>query len=444
VAAPAAVNPPGVVGLAAAELHPSVNDPLLDSMNFLNEVMDRYPDAISFAPGAPDESFFVDIDVAAYLQRFSDYLCDVRGLDQAGIRRALFQYGPSQGLINDLVAEALRRDLQIPAQPQDVVITVGCQEALVLALRVLHRDGDVLAVVSPSYVGVTGAARLLDIPVVAVQDLGAGPDLEVLRSECARVRALGGRVRSLYVAPDFANPSGSRLDLSTRKALLDHAERLDLLVLEDSAYAFTAADDAPLPTLKALDTTSRVVHFGTFAKVAIPGARVGYVVADQWVRDGSGDVRRLAVDLATAKSMVTVNTSPIAQALIGGMLLTHGGSLATLGRAKADRYRENLRLLIAALRRHLGDPADRVDGIGWTEPTGGFFLRMRLPVPADEALLHRCASEFGVLWTPMQAFYIGGGGEREIRLSCSYLKPAQIDEGVRRLALFLADIDARD
>ncbi|WP_413470776.1 hypothetical protein [Streptomyces sp. C8S0] len=34
------------------ELHSSVSEPVLDTMNFLNEVTHRYPDAISFAPGA--------------------------------------------------------------------------------------------------------------------------------------------------------------------------------------------------------------------------------------------------------------------------------------------------------------------------------------------------------------------------------------------------------
>jgi (S)-3,5-dihydroxyphenylglycine transaminase len=60
-----------------------------------------------------------------------------------------------------------------------------------------------------------------------------------------------------------------------------------------------------------------------------------------------------------------------------------------------------------------------------------------VPFSAGEAALSRCAREHGVLWTPMSYFYVDGGGERQIRLSCSYLTPDQIDEGVRRLAAFI-------
>jgi (S)-3,5-dihydroxyphenylglycine transaminase len=34
----------------------------------------------------------------------------------------------------------------------------------------------------------------------------------------------------------------------------------------------------------------------------------------------------------------------------------------------------------------------------------------------------------------MRFFYLGGGGSHAIRLSCSALEPARIEEGVRRFA----------
>jgi (S)-3,5-dihydroxyphenylglycine transaminase len=64
---------------------------------------------------------------------------------------------------------------------------------------------------------------------------------------------------------------------------------------------------------------------------------------------------------------------------------------------------------------------------------------MRLPVPVDLTALERCATTFGVLWTPMAPFHLDGRGRNEIRLSCSYLDPPRIDEGVRRLTEFLSD-----
>jgi (S)-3,5-dihydroxyphenylglycine transaminase len=222
------------------------------------------------------------------------------------------------------------------------------------------------------------------------------------------------------------------MSLECRRQLLKTAEREDLLVLEDNTYGFTAEQGRELPSLKALDTGRRVIHIGTFAKVCFPGARVGYVVADQPL---AGQDRLLADELAALKTAVTVNTSPLSQAVIGGMLLEHGGSLAKLSRGKAELYRRNLAQLVNTLDRTL---TGRVPpGVGWSRPSGGFFVRMHLPVPADVELLEISAAEYGVLWTPMAQFYLDGRGDSQLRLSCSYLDPDQIETGVQRLATFL-------
>jgi (S)-3,5-dihydroxyphenylglycine transaminase len=175
-----------------------------------------------------------------------------------------------------------------------------------------------------------------------------------------------------------------------------------------------------------------VIYLGTFSKVCLPGTRVGFVVADQPVV-GAANGRLLADDLAALKTMVTVNTSPICQAIIGGILLDHGGSLKDVAAAKASVYQQNLQCLLTALGHHI----ECRDGVSWNVPLGGFFVRMRLPVIVDDALVEISAREFGVLWMPMVHFYLGGVSSNELRLSCSYLTPSQIDEGAGRLGAFV-------
>ncbi|RLK09656.1 (S)-3,5-dihydroxyphenylglycine transaminase [Micromonospora sp. M71_S20] len=422
--------------LHADDLHRSVSSRQIAAMTFLNEIVAEFPDAISFAPGAPYEPFFADVAVGPVLDTFVEAR-RAAGLSEEAVRRQLFQYGPSRGIINDLVAAALRADEGIDVPPEAIVMTVGCQEALFLTLRVLHPPGASLAVTDPSYVGVVAAADSLDITVHPVPDDGTGPDLAVLRTTAERERAAGRRLRALYVSPDFANPSGNRLSLAARQRLLATASALDLMLIEDNPYAFTAASDDRLPSLKALDREGRVVHTGTFAKVAVPGARVGYVVADQWVTSRSGPPVRLAALVAAAKNAVTLNTSPLAQALIGGLLIRHGGSIAALGRRKAAHLRGNRAVLVERLAQHFGDPGRPGPGFRWWAPEGGYFVQCELPVEADDALLRYSAETFGVLWTPMRGFHLRGGGERRIRLSCSSLEPEEIVEGTARLADFV-------
>ncbi|MDX3228666.1 PLP-dependent aminotransferase family protein [Streptomyces sp. ME19-01-6] len=426
--------------LNRSSLHGSVGEPSLEAVRFLNEVMSRHPEAISFAPGAPHPKAVGDIDTERYVRGYLEHIAggDRPALERA--RRSLYEYGPSIGLINDLIADALRRDCGIDVPGTALVVTVGAQEGMLLALRVLFRSPggparDLLAVPNPSYVGITGAARLLDIDMVPIPEADGGIDVDLLAAACAEARRAGRRIRACYVAPDFSNPGGTRMTPAARHRLLDLAERADLLLLEDSAYGFTAGPDDGLPTLKSLDRTGRVVHIGTFAKICFPGARVGYLVADQPVRAQDGTVRPLADEIAVVKGMVTVNTSPLCQAVIGGMLLAHGGSLAELSRRGAQTYRRNLAHLVGALDRHL--PPGAVPGVHWNRPDGGFFVTMTLPVPADAALLEVSASAYGVLWTPMAPFYLDSTGDRMLRLSCSYLDPDRIDTGVARLADFL-------
>ncbi len=426
------------------DLHPSLSDPVLSSVGFLNEVMAQYPEAISFAPGAPYLRHLDTIELDAYVRRGADYLGRERGLDVAGTRRLMMEYGPSRGLINGLIAKGLASDFDVQVDARAVVVTVGAQEALLLALRALTGpDRDVLGVVTPTFPGILGAARLLDVDVHCLRDRGdillhdgagalAGPDIDEARAACAA----RPRMRTLYVAPDYANPSGGRMSLDARHALLELADAEDLVLIEDNAYGFTAGDGDELPPLWAL-RPDRVVLVGTFSKICLPGARVGFAVAQQPLHDHVDPNAVLADALAAAKTMVTVNTAPLCQALVAGLLLEAGGSLRAVGVMHAEHYRANLARLVEELDTQLAPRLPAGAGVTWNRPAGGFFVLMELPVLVDLPQLDRCAREHGVIWTPMAEFYPGGGGERRLRLSCSYLTPEQLTEGVRRLTDFV-------
>ncbi|MFK4547027.1 (S)-3,5-dihydroxyphenylglycine transaminase [Streptomyces tendae] len=433
---------PAVARLALADLHASLGSPVSESMNFLNEIAHRFPDAISLAAGRPYEGFF-DVDaVYRYVETFRAHLMATLG-DETQVNRTLLQYGRTKGIIHELIAEHLRVDEGIAADPESIVVTVGCQEALYLTLRALRRDDrDALLAVVPSYVGVHGAAQLADMPLLPVKDAPEGIDLDDLADVVHDARAAGLRPRALYVIPDFANPSGTSLSSGVRQRLLEAAAALDILVLEDNPYgtfgpepgAFEAAGP---PTLKALDRAGRVVYLGSFAKTGIPGARIGYALAEQPVdsggeADSDGRGGTLADQLAKIKSMLTVNTSPIAQAVIGGKLLENGYSLRTANVRERKVYQTNLAHLLDGLAARF--PAHRTPHVMWNAPTGGFFVLLTVPFTADDQLLEHSAREHRVLWTPVHHFYADARPRNQIRLSFSHLSPQEIDTGLDRLA----------
>ncbi|WP_033217461.1 PLP-dependent aminotransferase family protein [Kitasatospora phosalacinea] len=427
--------------LHLADLHGSLSDPLLDAMTFLNEVTGRYPEAVSFAPGRPYEEFFDPADIAKHLETYLRHLREERGLTDARVRQEVFQYGRTKGLIAPLIARALAADEGIDADPEALVVTVGAQEGMLLVLRALCAGpDDVLLVSAPCYVGVTGAARLLDLTVHPVPEAGpdGGLDPEALAAAVRDLRAAGKRPRACYVVPDFANPSGASMAEPARRRLLEVAEESGVLLIEDNPYGFFGRTAAARPTLKALDgDRGNVVYLGSFAKTCFPGARVGYVIADQRVAGGAGadGTGLLADELAKLKSMTTVNTSALSQAVIGGMLLAGGLRLRDANEPARRFYARNMDTLLAELETAFRD----VPGVSWNHPDGGFFAVVTVPFRADAQALDGCARKHGVLWTPMDGFHPGGGGEHQLRLSCSYLTPQQIAEGVRRLAAFVAE-----
>lgn len=427
--------------IALDDLHDCLSDPLLDAMTFLNEVTSRYPDAISFAPGRPYEGLFEPESIHDHLAAYTAHLrANGRTPDQ--VRTALFQYGRTNGEIHDLIASTLANDegLRVPAE--SVVVTVGAQEGMLLVLRALFaKPTDVLLVSSPCYVGITGAARLLDIAVEPVPEGEDGLHPATVAETAESVRAGGRRPAAVYVVPDFANPSGASMAVAHRRRLLEIAAEQDLLVIEDNPYGFFTRDDVVRPTLKSLDTDRTVIYLGSFAKTCFPGARLGYVLADQEVAGPNGERSLLADQLAKIKSMTTVNTPSLSQAVIGGMLVRNGCRLRDANEDTIRFYRANLDLLLAELDRHF--PADRRAALGvrWNSPGGGFFVVVTVPFPADESALATAAGEYGVLWTPMSPFYLDGqGGRHQLRLSCSYVEPDVLVEGVARLAAFINDM----
>lgn len=430
----------GWVRIPADDLPAALADPVLHSASFLNEIASCYPDAIPLAAGRPFDGFFDPREIAAALAAYQEYLLDERGYDHDQLTRDLFQYGRTAGTIHELIAQMLVMDEGIRVSPESIVVVNGAQEGLLVVAKALcHAPDDVLLVPSPCYIGMTGVAELLGITVAPVPDGPDGLDPAKVAEVASAVRSRGERPRALYVVPDFANPSGQTMPVTTRNALLSVAEAHDLLLVEDNPYGFLSGVDTQLPTLKALDLTGRVVYVGTFAKSCFPGARVGYVVADQVVEGPDEVGAPLAESLALIRSMVTVNTSSVAQSVIGGMLVQSKCRLREANLERIAFYRTNLKLLLSELDRELPVSLREALGVSWNTPAGGFFVVLTLPFPADEALLSTSARRYGVLWTPMRFFYPNGGGTHQLRLSVSAVSPSAVTEGARRIARLVRD-----
>ena len=418
------------------ELKRSLSSSSLGVMTFLNEVAERFPQAISLAPGRPAEQFFDMAGAFGHVDRWVSHRSAQTGHSRSDVLASLGQYGNTAGLIQDLISQHLAVDLEISVSPDAILVTSGCQEAMLITLLGLMDPAvDTLLVSDPGYVGIVGAARLVGVPVYPVRTGTDGLDASQLEEAIHDVLRSGRRPRALYDGPDFNNPRGTCIPLAARRELLALADRHGIVILEDNAYGAFAYDHDALPTLKSLDSTGAVIYLGSFAKTLFPGLRIGYAVADQRVASGE----TLAATLAQVKSFTTVNTPPVTQAMVGGALLEHGGSLAPFIQGKLAHYRDNRDAMLAALAMHLGEHDDRTAAARWNRPAGGFFVVLEVPFAFGTEQLERCARDYGVIVCPMAFFAQALGWERHVRLSFSYGDERTIEEGIQRLSRFVRD-----
>lgn len=420
--------------ISASRLNLALGATKMGVMNFLNEIANRYPDAISFAPGRPREDHF---EVAQSISCIEAYIQHEEGMCRSlhDGYSALGQYGRTNGIIGGLIAKMLRNDEAIAVEANDVAVTVGCQEAMCLCLLALcGNPGDVVLVADPAYVGISGAARVLGIEIASVPCADDGIDLEALEASVANLRAAGKVPRAFYLSPDSSNPTGITTSEQQRAGLLDLTRRLDIVVLEDHAYNYFQYGSDHLPALKSMAGSGHVIYLGSFSKSIYPALRLGFIASDLRVRSSKGHLVPFCDEISKIKSMLTVNTSPLCQAIAGGLLLRHDCSLREFVEPRRQVLQENLEAMLAALARHFPSADESSHGVNWNRPTGGFFLSLTVPFAVTEEDLLVSAREYGVLWTPMSYFYLTRDISNEIRLAFSYVTPRQIETGIAALA----------
>jgi DNA-binding transcriptional MocR family regulator len=324
---------------------------------------------------------------------------------------ALLQYGPAAGFA------ALRTWLAEwqGVKPEQVLTGNGSLELVEFLCTAMLKPGDVVFTESPSYDRAITLFRRHGANVIGVPLEADGPDLAALEQLLALHKP-----KLFYVIPDFQNPSGATCSTAKRKRLVELAEKHDLLLLEDAPYRLLRYRGTQEPTLFSL-APQRTLHMTSFTKLIAPGVRLGFMI---------GDAARLAKIGKVAEDTY-----------ISPGYFAHGITLEWLKAGKLGPQIEKLKALyaprleacLAALDKHIPDAVA-------TRPDGGFFLSLTLPVGVSTTDLRAAATKQNMNLADGLAFFPNGGGERFLRLPFCALTPAQIDEGIRRLAVAMKEV----
>jgi len=367
------------------------------------------PEVVSLAGGMPNLSA-LPLDVVGKL---------VGELVQTRGAQAL-QYSSGQGdpTLRELICEVMALE-GVVGSPDDVVVTVGSQQALDLVTRVFCDPGDVVLAEAPSYVGALGTFAAYQADVVHVPMDADGLQPAALREAITAVTASGRRAKFLYTIPNFHNPAGVSLSDPRRAEILAICQSTGLLVLEDNPYGLLGFDRPPTQAIKALAggaDSDDVIYLGSFSKTFAPGLRVGWVLAPHAVRE----------KLVLAAEASVLCPPALNQLIVADYLATQDWQ----GQVGAFRsmYRERRNAMLEALTQLMPS------GTTWTHPTGGFYVWATLPAGLDSKVMQPRALTARVAYVPGVGFYADGQGGRDLRLSYCFPEPDRIREGVRRLA----------
>jgi GntR family transcriptional regulator / MocR family aminotransferase len=352
----------------------------------------------------PGRASFGDLPYALWCRLLSARARDAKVVD--------LEYGPPAGRreLREAISARLRRLRGLDADPDNIVVVNGTQQGLDLISRVLLNPGDRVLMEDPHYTGARCAFMAAGAELVfsPVDDHGM------------QVPTGGGRrqFRLVYVTPSHQFPTGAVLSMERRHRLIAWAAREGAFIVEDDYDGEYRYDGPPLQALTGMDRAGCTIYAGTFSKILFPALRLGYLVLP----------------------------TPLVEPIVATKAIADTGTPALVQLALADfiaegHFDRHLRRTTAsnAARRHALEAA--IDGLFGDRATvcgasAGLHLLVWLRGRRGGVIrdVHERAERVGVGLYTVDPFYATPPERTGILLGFAPLMPADIREGIRRLA----------
>lgn len=314
----------------------------------------------------------------------------LKRLAAAGDLDAMLRYQPHGGRPHErkIMATYLQHSLGRMA-PSQLLVTSGGQHGLAITAFGLLRRGDVIGTDALTYPGFKAVAALHGLNLVAIGGTGGSMNADDLERQCR-----AQKICAIYLMPTVHNPLGSVMHEAWRKRLIAVARRHNLLIIEDSAYAFLEPD--PPPTLIEL-APERTVHIGGFSKNLATGLRLGYLAAPEQHVD----------KLAHAIRATTWNAPALISALVCGWI--EDGTLAAAEKVRRNDGAQRQRLCHDILA---GTPiiAHRNASYAWLPLEAGIRAEPIISQLIDRGIAVSSATAFAVGDPAPQALRLAFGG----------------------------------
>jgi DNA-binding transcriptional MocR family regulator len=307
--------------------------------------------------------------------------------------------------------------------PDQIVITSGCVEAVVLALRALCQPGDAVAIETPVYFNFLQMIQDLGLKALEIPaSPRGGISLEAL--EYALDRNVG-QVKACIVLSNFNNPLGSSMSDGDKEYLVRMLEERQVPLIEDDIYGDLSFSDERPSVAKSFDKTGNVMLCSSFSKTIAPGYRVG------WIAPG-----RFQEQIERGKMLANVATSSPVQLAIAEFLANGG----------YDHHLRSVRRVYARQAAQMGDAIGRYFPVGTrvSRPQGGFVMWVEMPEEVDAIVLYEQGKAMGITIAPGPIFSVEGKYRNCIRINAACWTPA-VESAMETLGRLAGEqVDARN
>lgn len=293
------------------------------------------------------------------------------------------------------IAERYRR-AGCSMNPEDLIITSGCQHSLFIALSVCCQPGDLVAIESPGFYGAIQLLEQLGLQIIEIPSSPtSGMNISLLEEALSR-----WSIKACIVTPAFATPTGSLMPDSNKAYLYELSEHHDFIVIEDDIYGELSFSNRPEP-LKALDQNGRVILCGSLSKSLSRDLRTGWIYSE-----------RFREKIQQWKLVTQLSSSQFVQEGITDFIATGGYDL------HLKKLRNHLRQQRDDLVRHLDQewPSE----IRISIPEGGLSIWVQLPDSVDTLVSYRKILDQGIVITPGAIFTSADQYRSYLRLSFAH------------------------
>ena len=308
-------------------------------------------------------------------------------------------------LIEQLIQRVLAKR-GIVAHPDEVLVTVGGQQALYIAIKLLLKPGEIIGVEDPGYPDVINMA---EIEGISVRRLPIDQKGLVLSSDISGCKCL-------FVTPSHQFPTTVTMPLDRKVELLAFTKRNGQFVIEDDYESDISFNKTPPRALKSLDGWGNVIYTGSLSKSLLPGLRIGYLVADrEFVRE------------ARAMRHHILRHPPVNNQRSVALFLQRGYFDRFVAKITGI-YKERSTVMYEALERHF-------PGASTTPEYGGGSIWLKLPDNADAGILRKLVDSQGVFFeTGGFTFSDEKSNRNHIRLGYSVIEKLLVAEGIDKIA----------